>query len=515
MLYVPEGCAHGYLTLTDSAEVRYLTSQYYAADAVGGVRYDDAALGIEWPREVAVVSEQDLSWPLVATPDTGPFAVIILDRGASTAGSRREPRSHRSRRRRLHGAGNRGACRVNAGRRDRRDRQPHDPAGCSTSTPRTGAGIAREVIDARRARGCRSLGARPSSRRIPCWSAARRASTSSWMRPERWISVSRSSLEAIEHAKHVVLVNAELDATLGPVLKARASAAGVVITNTDGDEPGVTMNLFRYVSTIGLRPGAGRKHQGIHRSSTGTPETQRAFAESVGQGPKMITSFADGTKLSMETTLVANATGFGVAQRGMRGHRCDHVKDVLSFYETEELLDGGYVDYVLGAQPGTGAFVVGHSEHPVHREYLGHFKMGDGPFYVFYTPWHLPQAEACLTAARAAIFHDASVTPLAGPPVRVVTIAKRDLRAGRGARRDRRLPGLRHDRECRRQSSRTSAADGSLRGLRAGRRRRDGSAHHATRTCASPMDAWSIACVASRTSSSLLEERTPVSRLSS
>ena len=74
MLYVPEGCAHGYLTLTDSAEVRYLTSQYYAADAVGGVRYDDAALGIEWPREVAVVSEQDLSWPLVTTPSAGLLA---------------------------------------------------------------------------------------------------------------------------------------------------------------------------------------------------------------------------------------------------------------------------------------------------------------------------------------------------------------------------------------------------------------------------------------------------------
>src|SRR5262249_345575 len=52
MLYVPEGCAHGYLTLTDRAEVRYLTSQYYAPDAVAGVRYDDAALGIRWPREV-------------------------------------------------------------------------------------------------------------------------------------------------------------------------------------------------------------------------------------------------------------------------------------------------------------------------------------------------------------------------------------------------------------------------------------------------------------------------------
>jgi predicted homoserine dehydrogenase-like protein len=239
----------------------------------------------------------------------------------------------------------------------------------------------------------------------------------------------RVALEAIAHEKHVVLVNAELDATLGPILKARADAAGVVITNTDGDEPGVTMNLFRYVSTIGLRPVLAGNIKGFidpHRN----PETQQAFAESVGQGAKMITSFADGTKLSMETTLVANATGFTVARRGMHGHRCAHVKDILTFYETEELLDGGFVDYVLGAEPGTGAFVVGYSEHPVHREYLGHFKMGDGPLYVFYTPWHLPQAEASLTAARAVIFRDASVAPIAGPRCDVATIAKRDLRAG-------------------------------------------------------------------------------------
>ena len=71
MLLVPEGCAHGYLTLTDAAEVRYLTSQFYAAEAAGGVRYDDEALGIEWPGEVAIVSEQDSSWPLLAESDDG------------------------------------------------------------------------------------------------------------------------------------------------------------------------------------------------------------------------------------------------------------------------------------------------------------------------------------------------------------------------------------------------------------------------------------------------------------
>jgi predicted homoserine dehydrogenase-like protein len=237
------------------------------------------------------------------------------------------------------------------------------------------------------------------------------------------------ALEAIRHQKHVVLVNAELDATLGPVLKHRADAAGVVITNTDGDEPGVAMNLFRYVSTIGLQPVLVGNIKGFidqHRN----PDTQRAFADSVGQGAKMITSFADGTKLSMETTLVANATGFHVARRGMNGHRCGHVREILDLYSADELLDGGRVDYVLGAEPGTGAFVVGYTEDPVQRTYLGHFKLGDGPFYVFYTPWHLPQAEAPLTAARAAIFHDASVTPCGAPSCDVVTVAKRDLRRG-------------------------------------------------------------------------------------
>lgn len=238
------------------------------------------------------------------------------------------------------------------------------------------------------------------------------------------------ALAAIENRKHVVLVNAELDATIGPLLKVRADEAGVVLSNTDGDEPGVTMNLLRYVRTIGMRPvlvGNIKGFIGPHRN----PETQQAFADSVGQGPKMITSFADGTKLSMEATIVANAAGLRVTRRGMHGHRCGHVKDVLSLWSTDELLEGpGIVDYVLEAEPGSGAFVVGHCDRPIPQQYLRYFKMGDGPFYVFYTPWHLPQAEAPLTAARAALFQDASVTTLGGPRCDVVTIAKRDLRAG-------------------------------------------------------------------------------------
>ncbi len=63
MLYVPEGCAHGFVTLTDDVEVMYQVSEFYAPDAERGIRYDDPAFDIRWPVEVRVVSEKDRSWP--------------------------------------------------------------------------------------------------------------------------------------------------------------------------------------------------------------------------------------------------------------------------------------------------------------------------------------------------------------------------------------------------------------------------------------------------------------------
>ena len=61
-------------------------------------------------------------------------------------------------------------------------------------------------------------------------------------------------IRAIDHGKHVILMNAELDGTVGPLLKQRAAAKGVVFTNADGDQPGVTMNLYRYVRGLGITP---------------------------------------------------------------------------------------------------------------------------------------------------------------------------------------------------------------------------------------------------------------------
>ena len=239
----------------------------------------------------------------------------------------------------------------------------------------------------------------------------------------------RVAMEAIENGKHVILMNSELDAALGPILKVHADRAGVIMTNSDGDQPGVIMNLYRFVKTIGFRPVLAGNIKGL-QDPYRTPQTQKGYAEKYNLKPTMATAFADGTKISMEMAVVANATGLKVGKRGMYGPACAHVKDAVKLFPMEQMLDGGLVDYLLGAEPAPGVFVLGYNDNPVQKSYLNYYKMGDGPLYVFYTPYHLCHFEAPLTVARAVLFKDAALTPLAGPVVDVITVAKRDLSSG-------------------------------------------------------------------------------------
>lgn len=237
------------------------------------------------------------------------------------------------------------------------------------------------------------------------------------------------ALDAFKHGKPVVLVNAELDSLIGPILKSRADAAGVVLSHTDGDEPGVAMTLFRYVQSLGLRPVAAGNIKGMVDYYR-TPDTQREFAAKHDQDVRKVTSFADATKLSMETTVLANATGFKVARRGMVGPACGYVRELAKLLPADAMLDGGIVDYSVGAAPHTGGFVVVHEDNPYKKTQLAYYKLGDGPFYVFYTPFHVPHIQLPSTIARAVIHSDPTVTPLAGPSCEVVTVAKRLLKAG-------------------------------------------------------------------------------------
>lgn len=229
--------------------------------------------------------------------------------------------------------------------------------------------------------------------------------------------------------KDVVVLNAELDATLGPILKVHAQRAGVMYAQADGDQPAVLMNLYRYVESLGIKPvmaGNIKSLQDCRR----TPATQLDFATKVWQRPKFITSFADGTKISQEMATVANATGFQVGTRGMWGYRTSHVDEAHKLFPIDKLLNGGLVDFILGAQPSFGVFILGYSEHPVMQRYMKVYKMGDGPLYTFYTPFHLSPIEAHNSIARVHLMKDAPIVAKAGPVAEVITIAKRDLKAG-------------------------------------------------------------------------------------
>ena len=236
-------------------------------------------------------------------------------------------------------------------------------------------------------------------------------------------------LAAFKHGKHVVLVNAELDSLLGPILKAKADQAGVVITHTDGDEPGVAMTLLRYLRSVGLRPVAAGNLKGMVDHYR-TPETQRAFAEKNGLNAKKASSFADATKLSMEGTVLANATGFQVGRRGMYGPACENVQEMGHLLPADQMLKTGLVDYALGAAPYTGAFVIVYEDSALKQVQLAYYKLGNGPFYVFYTPYHLPHVQIASTIGRAFLHRDPTIVPMAGPICEVVAVAKRNLHAG-------------------------------------------------------------------------------------
>src|SRR5215472_2616823 len=239
------------------------------------------------------------------------------------------------------------------------------------------------------------------------------------------------ALEAFRHGKDVVLMNAELDSTIGPILQVYAEQYGVILTGCEGDEPGVQMNLYRWVKGLGLTPRLMGNVKGL-QDRYRNPTTQQGFAERWGQNAAMVTSFADGSKISFEQSIVANATGFKVRTRGMsRG--LQFTGDILKigeFYDVKELRRlGGAIDYVVGT-PLTKVYCLAEHPDPKQQHYLSLYKMGPGPLYSFFIPYHLVHFEAPNAIARAVLLRDPTTRPLGGPVVEVCAVAKRDLKAG-------------------------------------------------------------------------------------
>ena len=243
------------------------------------------------------------------------------------------------------------------------------------------------------------------------------------------------ALTAIRDGKSLVSLNAEVDATVGPILDVLARDAGVARSIADGDQPGVQLRLAEFAARVGLVPRLMGNVKGLHDVRR-NPTTQRAFAETWGQRPTMVTSFADGTKVNFEQCLVANALGFGVQATGMRGADFDgHVDELVSHYDLDELRAlPGAVDYVVGARPGPGVFCLAEASDTAQREYLKLFKLGPGPLYCLYRPYHLCHLEVPTTIA-ATVGFGATLGPTPAttgrrPTVEVAAFAKVAVPAG-------------------------------------------------------------------------------------
>jgi hypothetical protein len=269
--------------------------------------------------------------------------------------------------------------------------------------------------------------------------------------------------------------------------------------------------LFRFVQGIGVKPVLWGNIKGL-QDPYRNPTTQRGFADKWGQNVRMVTSFADGTKVAYEQAVVANATDMRVAKRGMIGPDPTNMDPTQPLRNLEEYLPmfepyldpdkPGIVDFVVGARPGPGIFVIGRHDHPRQQHYLNLYKLGAGPYYLFYTPWHLCHFEVPNTVARAALFHDAHDRP-AGRPARGGGRASQErLGRGRDPGRDRGVCELWRGRELPPILPRAAFADGPVRrvpieardqkgsGHHDGRRRNSGRAHHRPSVCGAGSDAW-------------------------
>src|SRR5881296_1035482 len=238
-------------------------------------------------------------------------------------------------------------------------------------------------------------------------------------------------LEAFRHSKPAVLMNAEVDSTIGPILRVYAREHGAILSACEGDEPGLQLNLYRWVVGLGLIPRVIGNVKGL-QDPYRNPTTQQGWAERWGQNAAMVTSFADGSKISFEQSIVANATGFKVRSRGMsRGLKYDgSIMDIHKLYDLDEIRAlGGIVDYTVGPA-GVKIFCLAEHADPKQRHYLNLYKMGEGPLYPFWVPYHLVHFEAPNAIARVVLFGDEVAESIGGPAVEVCAVAKRDLKAG-------------------------------------------------------------------------------------
>lgn len=232
--------------------------------------------------------------------------------------------------------------------------------------------------------------------------------------------------------KHLVLLNVEIDITIGSIMKQLYSAANLVYTGSDGDEPAAIVELYEFAKTMGMEVLVAGKGKNNKLRVDANPDTAREEAESKQMNPHMLAAFQDGTKTMAEMNLLSNAIGFVPDVVGMHGIAGD-LESVLKDLNTKEnggILDKfGVVEYVDGLAPGVFVIVKGQNEGVKHEmNYL--MKTIDRDHHILYRPYHLASLETPVTIAKAVLEHDHAIVPQAGPVSDTVAVTKKDIKAG-------------------------------------------------------------------------------------
>ncbi|MEQ1770450.1 MAG: homoserine dehydrogenase [Devosia sp.] len=240
-------------------------------------------------------------------------------------------------------------------------------------------------------------------------------------------------LMAMEHGKHLVMMNVEADVTIGPYLKAQADRLGVVYSVGAGDEPSSCMELIEFASALGYRIVAAGKGKNNAFNRDAVPDDYREEATRRNMNPRMLVEFVDGSKTMVEMACIANATGLVPDVPGMHGPAADRdqmVKVLIPKADGGILNKKGVVDFTVGKGVAPGVFCIVEAEHPRIIERMDDLHIGKGPYYSFFRPYHLTSLEVPLTAARIMLYGKPDMVPLPNPSAEVCAVAKRDLAVG-------------------------------------------------------------------------------------
>ena len=241
----------------------------------------------------------------------------------------------------------------------------------------------------------------------------------------------RFCLTAIDSGLHIVMMNAEADLLFGPYLMREAHRNELVYTSCDGDQHGVLARLIDEIELWGFELVLAGNIKG-YLDRYANPTSIIPEADKRNLDYEMCTAYTDGTKLSIEMALLANALDLRTDVTGMHGPRATDVHQALDLFDLDALRSGPrpVVDYILGAQPGGGVFAIGYGDQPYQRDMMKYYKMGEGPYYVFYRPYHLCHVEAIRSIVEPVLDGVSLLEPAYGMKTNVFAYAKKDLRAG-------------------------------------------------------------------------------------